>query len=781
MIDNLNIRDERIGRGKSTRRQTVLSGRKGSVHADFIEATGLSPVIKASPTDPVIATIAKGFNKFGTEDKVIEITADVSYGPVTPNATNFLAVDENKSPVTSVLPPVYGNIFSSDRENKINASFNGTNGDTEFVDEYGNFFRAYGTGWQISNVNQYSGMNTARCDSIAAGNRWEVTPANLDNRSLDQWTIEMFYRFDSFATPQNLLYTSSGGTAQNGLQIIFNTSGQPILYYSNNESTYNIWPGLNTTNMNAIAIRAGFGDIAIGGAAHTAAQWYHMAFVYDGLTIKYYLNGYLLFDTSTIGMSEVFTYLKPAKFNAIVLGAEYSGTTAGNQLIGNISNFAFHPYAKYSTKKVAVVGDTPAVRDIFTPPTVPLSLTTQSDRYYEESEAIYLDFESASADDTLTKDLYGRQLTAGGNNSVTLTTGAYIESGAAKFGTKSLYFSGTASQVNSAYIKAPVWADKWTVEFWGKLNTVAVAGQLINSVVPGVLGTLGFGVYCVTNGAQYNYSIALGTTDSSADILNYSSPQTYTDLTYFHVAVSYDGITYRFFINGNLLTSVVSQLKVVQGSHFIFGRNSANSGGFLQGRIDDFAYVPYCKYGSDLGFVPPTQALGSTMPDQYVFDTKKMQMYKGYPTAFVPENTVFIGEALASLNKIEQVITYALNGEYREQFSYDFIGPGLVANTQTRKHNIGVNSVFGKVQALTQATGSNTSLVRNQELVDINQYFTGTSVAFSPYSTINRNIYGIRSGTNGFTIPSYSGTYIPIDTSGSQYLVDLVVVVQRGF
>jgi hypothetical protein len=780
MIDNLNIRDERIGRGKSTRRQTVLSGRKGSVHADFIEATGLSPVIKASPTDPVIATIAKGFNKFGTEDKVIEITADVSYGPVTPNATNFLAVDENKSPVTSVLPPVYGNIFSSDRENKINASFNGTNGDTEFVDEYGNFFRAYGTGWQISNVNQYSGMNTARCDSIAAGNRWEVTPANLDNRSLDQWTIEMFYRFDSFATPQNLLYTSSGGTAQNGLQIIFNTSGQPILYYSNNESTYNIWPGLNTTNMNAIAIRAGFGDIAIGGAAHTAAQWYHMAFVYDGLTIKYYLNGYLLFDTSTIGMSEVFTYLKPAKFNAIVLGAEYSGTTAGNQLIGNISNFAFHPYAKYSTKKVAVVGDTPAVRDIFTPPTVPLSLTTQSDRYYEESEAIYLDFESASADDTLTKDLYGRQLTAGGNNSVTLTTGAYIESGAAKFGTKSLYFSGTASQVNSAYIKAPVWADKWTVEFWGMDNSVAPGNHtVLHLVVPGTaLGSGSFMVRSDYSVGSLRYSFLIGSPATGTDILAISTTYSYAISVYRHIAISYDGVTYRCFIDGSLVGSSVSQLRVVNGSYFIFGRAADNTE-HLNGKIDDFAYVPYCKYTG--AFTPPIAALGSTMPDQYVFDTKKMQMYKGYPTAFVPENTVFIGEALASLSKIEQVITYALNGEYREQFSYDFIGPGLVANTQTRKHNIGVNSVFGKVQALTQATGSNTSLVRNQELVDINQYFTGTPVAFSPYSTINRNIYGIRSGPNGFTIPSYSGTYIQIDTSGSQYLVDLVVVVQRGF
>lgn len=779
-MEELNTRDERAGRGKSTRRQTVLSGRKGSVHADFIEATGLVPTIKASTNEPVIATIAKGFNKFGTVDKVIELTEDISYPMLTPNATTFLGIDENKALKTSVLPPVYGNVFSSDRENKINASFNGNDGDTEFVDEYGNLFRAYGSGWQISNVNQYSGMNTLRCNSIAAGNRWECTPKSLDNRSLDQWTVEFFFRQDSFATSQTPFTASTGISA--GIQVIIETSGIPLFFLSNNESSYNIWngtPPILTTDVPTT--KTGFGPLT-SSFAMTATNWYHVAWVFDGLSHKVYINGYLVVAyILAANYSEVFNMNKPSKFDKITLGADRSAP-ANIQLIGNISNFAFHPYAKYITKKYPFASMTAASRDIFTPPSVPLSLTTQADRYYDESEAIYLDFESAADGDTITKDLYGRQLTAGGNENATLTGGSYIESGAAKFGTKSLYFSGTASTVNAAYIKAPIWADKWTVEFWAR-NEVAAATTytFINLVVPVVVGGAGFQIGCGGNGATLQYFVRLGTTDSSADILSYDSALGYTTGVYRHLAVSYDGTTYRFFVDGALLTSVTSSLKVVGGSHFVFGKNAGNIY-FAQGKIDDFAYVPYCKYTGT--FTPPATALLSSMPKQYVFDTKKMQMYKGYPTSFTAENTLFMGEALTSINNVEDVITYALNGEYEERFGCDFIGTNG-SYVIVRRHHIGVTNRFLSIEEYGIYLGGTTYPIKvGAKVQPIRAHDSGSYYSTHKICEIaDRARYII--GLGAYNGPSLAlgipGNSIIIINAASAYYMDLVIAVKRSF
>lgn len=776
MQNDNNTRDERVNRVKNTTRQTVLSGRTGGVHADFIEMSGLTPTLKASTSDPIIASIAKGYNTFGAFDKIIELTEDLLFPPTTSNATNFLGLDENKNPIISNLPPVYSRIFNSDRENKINASFNGNNGATEFIDEYGNHFRAYGTGWQISNINQYSGMNTARCNSIAAGNRWECTPANLDNRTLDQWTIECFYRLDSFATEQIIISPINRDASYAGALLLrINTSGQPVLFLSTDESSFNEWPGNNTTNMNAIASRSGFGDIAIAGAAHTAAQWYHMAWVYDGLHHKFFINGYLLYNSVSGDNSNPIGRLKPAKFNKIILGCD--GNTLNQQLVGNISNFAFHPYAKYNTKKIAIPGDAPATRDIFTPPSIPLSLTTQSDRYYQESEAIYLDFESAAADDVLVKDKYGKTLHCGANVT-NPTEGCYVESGAAKYGTKSLYFDGTPSYNNSAYIKAPVWADKWTVEFWGRRETTSGAAdhKLFGNVVPGVTVGESFGVFLTdNNGANLAIKFRLGSTDSSADIISFDTGFTYSARTYYHFAVSYDGMTYRVFVDGIPLTSTVSQLKIASGSHFLFGRSPGDYQ-YLNGKIDDFAYVPYCKYTA--GFTPPATALLSSMPEQYVFDTKKMQMYKGYPTSFTAENALFLGEALTSATNVEQITTYALNGEYEEWYGQDYIPQ--YSFTSFRKHNIGTHLVTGALYG--EAKSSN--YVSKNERFAWMTFAGGSGVQSPPLGIVDRKIYAIHFGSNAGTpsllTPNINGTGASIDSANAHYF-NTGAVIKRSF
>lgn len=778
-------------RATHARRQTVAAGRMGAVHADFIEpTTGLAVAAKADSTNPIITTIASGFHADGApKDFVNRTEADKTFSGLTANATNFLGLKRISAvqvdPVTTLLPPVYGQIFSSDRENKINASFNGTNGDTEFIDPYGNFFKCYGPGWQISNVNTYSGFNTLRCEGVnnsASANRCELV-SKLDQRSLDQWTIECFFRADSITATadQPIFSLFAGGAGTAGMDFKLNPSGVPIVSLSNDELAYNIWGDTAAVNMNAVALRTGFGTISATSVLQSN-QWYHVAWVFNGLKHMVYINGYLVNCTVSIGTTQVFTWLKPSNPTFITLGAKKAPLSQTQKLTGNIANFAFHPYAKYQTKIVPVAGDTPAARDVFTPPVVPLSLTVQTDRYYEQSEAIYLDFEDGVTDGVFCKDAYGRQLVLGGNQNATLTTGAYIESGAAKFGTKSLLFNGTPVFENCAIIRAPVWADKYTMEFWAfAASSAAVYGVYVGSISPATVNSVSLRVTSLGNGANIEYYFRIGTTDSSADILSAGTGFLYSSGVYNHIAITYDGVTYRCFVNGSIVLSAVSQLKMEQYPYLIFGRTA---GGFehLTGKLDDFAYVPYCKYASN--FTPPAAALLSSMPEQYLFDTKKMQMYKGYPTAFVAENTVFIGEALTSALNIEQVITYALNGEYEEEFSCDFLG--TPAYRVYRSHKLGTQLATGKLMARSNGVAG----IPKGTLVDvISSYYDGASIfaEFMPLGIHSRNLAVIFLGyTPSFgpalVVPSAGGATIgQFLGSNISHLINAVVVVKRSF
>ncbi len=772
-------------RATSYRRQTIISGRKGPVHADFLEAaaTGLTVTAKADSTTPIISSIAAGFHTDGQQKDYINRTiADKVFSGLTALATNFLGLKRVNATqvdaVATVLPPVYGSILHSDRENKINASFNGTNGDTEFIDPYGNMFRCYGSGWQISNINQYSGMNTLRCagpNNSPSTNRCEYIP-NFNIRSLEQWTMEFFFNVDSTSTPTSQFLVGITNGPSRCLSLHLHPTNGLTFNLSSNESTMNIWGDSLLNAMSAVASRTGFGGIAATTGLISPAQWYHVAWVFDGLAHKVYLNGYLIMDTKAFHLSEVFNYLKIANPAKIYLGA-YPVAFPSNTTEGNISNFAFHPYVKYQTKKTWTGGDAPSARDAFTPPSVPIILSSQEDRYFEQAEAIYLDFESASDGDTFVKDKYGRSLVAYGNSNNTVTSGVYIESGSAKFGTKSLRCNGDATFANAAYIKAPVWADKWTVELWSMDNLLTAPYKThVSLVVPNLgLGGYGFQILSEGNGTNIRYTFQLSSADASAGFISFSTTYIYSSAVYNHLAVTYDGITYRCFVNGNLVTSAVSQLRVTAGEYFCLGRHESNIY-HLNGKIDDFAYLPQCKYTAN--FTPPVAALSASMPEQYIFDTNKMQMYKGYPTAFVAENTVFIGEVLASALNIERAISYALNGEYRERFASDFVTSGLFAFMQTRRHNIGVTGITGIARAVANGaylTGT------DGEVMDIQTYYTTAVFSFNPYSTVNRLLFGIRAGANGFVVPLYTGTGAAFYGGSGQEKADLLVEVKRSF
>ena len=149
-MDQINTRDLRSSiKGKGQKRQVILSGRKGKVYSDFIERqTDTKVKIVASQEEPLIVSLAGGFNDLGQVDHTKSFTQDITDIEVAPNATNFILMEKDDAGLYTTqvtkVEPIYGTLISSDRENKVCAAFNAPSGSKTFNDPYGNFFRFNG-------------------------------------------------------------------------------------------------------------------------------------------------------------------------------------------------------------------------------------------------------------------------------------------------------------------------------------------------------------------------------------------------------------------------------------------------------------------------------------------------------------------------------------------------------------------------------------------------------------------------------------------------------------
>jgi hypothetical protein len=200
-MDQVNTRDLRNSlKGKGEKRQVILSGRKGKTYSDFIEKeTDNTIKIIASEQEPLVVSLADGFGELGQVDYTKKFTQDFTGVPVESNATNFVLLEKDDNDLyslkTTKQQPIYGSLLTSDRENKICASFNAPSGSKTFSDPYGNFFRFYG-GSEITNSYQIFNRNTAYFNGAMGSYAICETPS-LNTSDLDQWTLEFNVKFNT--------------------------------------------------------------------------------------------------------------------------------------------------------------------------------------------------------------------------------------------------------------------------------------------------------------------------------------------------------------------------------------------------------------------------------------------------------------------------------------------------------------------------------------------------------------------------------------------------------
>lgn len=644
-MDQVNTRDLRNSlKGKGEKRQVILSGRKGKTYSDFIEKeTDNTIKVIASEQEPLVVSLADGFGELGQVDYTKRFTQDFTGVEVESNATNFVLLEKDSNDLytlkTTKQQPIYGSLLTSDRENKICASFNAPSGSKTFSDPYGNFFRFYG-GSEITNSYQIFNRNTAYFNGAMGSYAICETPS-LNTSDLDQWTLEFNVKFNTLGVYQVLVDGGALiGGGNNPIHVLLHNDNRMRIYLGDGSGTWILSDGLIVHPLTGT-----FGTILP----------YQIVIEFKKTTVRVYVDGALaaLFNTFV----NVWNYKTP-HFQNFVLG--HRGDYTNYPFNGYISDFQFWPYAKYSNLPSSRTRTINApVFSVNTQECVPDTIVP--DRYIKNNKTIYFDFELPQGSTDIT-DYYGNKLITSWSGSDVIREPSVSSFYPAKFGTKCLIRLGSVYSANRAQVKVDLDTSKWTIEFWHYYDDGTGAYTILYTDVDYSISISKTDIFnkqlqvLLGNGGSW-----ITTMTSSAGVLNFGD--------WNHIALTYDGIRYRMFCNGVLegTYTPTTAFEVYKPSHLTLGHPFTNAvvGVYVNclqdSAYDDFAVHNYCKYTAS--FTPPTEPLSNSIEPMYYYDIARAEMYKGFYGSLAKQPAIFLGEVDTVGNEITDVISYSVGGK----------------------------------------------------------------------------------------------------------------------
>jgi hypothetical protein len=189
--------------------------------------------------------------------------------------------------------------------------------------------------------------------------------------------------------------------------------------------------------------------------------------------------------------------------------------------------------------------------------------------------------------------------------------------------------------------------------------------------------------------------LSLSSNGSSFDIANATAgTHSWSATTFKHIALSWDGTTYRVWVDGELDISVASTTSVYQPTALRLG--AASGGMSAGGYIDAVRLVPYAKFKGAGAITPPVAAPTYDESSYYWYNTNINKMYMGTPSSWVPVKRLFVGECITNASDIiaGSVRTYAIQGKYYDDTSSTTTsGTYAVIN---KNHNIGTRKIKSK-------------------------------------------------------------------------------------
>jgi hypothetical protein len=341
-----------------------------------------------------------------------------------------------------------------------------------------------------------------------------------------------------------------------------NDTGTQQIVYDSRPSTVNgnYLVVYKTTNVFAIYVN---NNPRIAGSVIIAANtWYHIAVSRSGTSTKLFVNGTQDGSTYTDSTNYLNGTSRP------VIGAD-GATLGGSAMNAYLSN-------------LRVVKGTAVYTAAFTPPTTPLTAITNT--------SLLLNFTNAGIFDAATI-----------NNGQTVAD-AQVSTTQAKWGTTSMSFDGTGDEVSIvAKPELRFGTAPFTVEMWVYCTNAAsgatqdLVGNLTN----------------VAGDTNWHFSIsstAVLQAGTFNNLLANSGAATLSSTTWTHVAFTFDGTTYRVFINGTVGTTTSTTVRNLSDSTSAIKVGRTNFGGRLfSGYIQDLRITNgYARYTAN--FTAPTAA-----------------------------------------------------------------------------------------------------------------------------------------------------------------------------
>ena len=305
-------------------------------------------------------------------------------------------------------------------------------------------------------------------------------------------------------------------------------------------------------------------------------EWAHVVICRDSGVISSYING--IKDPTTVNYSASLNQTGHQNSGSSLssyslIGAYIADGNEYNNLTGYLSDFHFKlGSAKYTTT--------------FSPPTERLTVESGTDVLLFNKP--FLKDESTNAYTT----------TISGDPKISPFSPDHLEYSATDHG-GSVYIGGSGAYLQCANDFSTFFDNSWTIEFWAYLNTLSTSNAISIGDGSGVDGMYllhgGNGFYLSSTGGTWNIS-------------------TYTSSTikvgqWHHCAVTWDGSSYRIFVDGVLENTATSSAKLGPGPYTIAVGAAYNGGQPTNGYLSDIRMTTSVVYTSD--FTPPTAPLST--------------------------------------------------------------------------------------------------------------------------------------------------------------------------
>jgi hypothetical protein len=390
----------------------------------------------------------------------------------------------------------------------------------------------------------------------------------------------------------------------------------------------------------------------------TTGTWAHWAFVRDGTTGYFFLNG-----------------VKQANYPAwgTEFGTNDTGNITGVVNIGAMISAGTYYYLNGSLDEVRISKGITRWTADFTPP--------KSPHLPDQYTALLLHFEGADAATATYDACGGDERNVGDDKAITYAGTAQLSTAQSKFGGASLLLDG-----NSDYISVPDSTDwdlgtgDFTVECWMYLTNIA-GGMWCSQVDPAV-GTPAMYFQAYDGGAGTT-RIAVAFYDETKTPNMQFSGDWDTQLainTWYHIAIVHSGTSCYCFKNGvNVATATWTagrEISAIADALYIGKRSYSASPIYFNGYIDEFRWSKGIARWT-ANFTPPTTEYAALQDfSESTIKTQGSYSLKG------------IAEITNSLNKtLTRIVSPTINLSGKNAIKYDIRASRTGANLKLGIHN----------------------------------------------------------------------------------------------